>query len=98
VDVKFHPQAKQELLHAVIWYETKADDLGALFFQEIGRGLEAIMQLPQAWPMSGNQFRRFLLNRFPYAICYRVEGAYVMVYAVAHHKQRSNYWRRRKFI
>jgi len=37
-----------------------------------------------------------LLYRFPYAICYRIERSCVMVYAVAHHKQRPGYWKARK--
>jgi len=97
VRIEFHPEARIEILQAAHWYEIKTDGLGAQYLREIDRGLDAVIQLPHAWPASSKRFRRFLLYRFPYSICYRIEGLSVMVYAVAHHKQRSGYWKKRKF-
>jgi toxin ParE1/3/4 len=38
---------------------------------------------------------RFLLQRFPYEIVYKIYPDVVLIIAVAHNKRRPGYWRHR---
>lgn len=40
--------------------------------------------------------RRLLLRRFPYKLIYRPHADRIFIVAVAHHKRRDGYWRRRR--
>jgi toxin ParE1/3/4 len=37
-----------------------------------------------------------VLNRFPFALIYRIERDEVQILAVAHHSRRPGYWRERE--
>jgi hypothetical protein len=51
---------------------------------------------PEAGSPIGAGFRRQLLRRFPFSVCYLVEGTMVVIMAVAHHSRKPDYWTQRK--
>jgi hypothetical protein len=63
----------------------------------VQRGLIAIAEGPEAWPIwpgigEGIGIRRFLLARFPFAIGYIVGADEIVVLAIAHLRRRPGYW------
>ena len=44
----------------------------------------------------GKGERRFTVDRFHYDVVYRIERKSVLVLAVAHHRRKPRYWRKRK--
>jgi len=40
--------------------------------------------------------RRYLLQRFPFSVVYRVEARRILIVAVAHARRRPSYWRSRR--
>ena len=68
------PEAAEELVDAVAWYEGRRPGLGAEFFGEVDAGMERVMTSPSSaapWPADA-RFRRLVLRRFPYVLVYEV--------------------------
>jgi toxin ParE2 len=86
------PQAQTELDEAYEWYALQADGLGERFLAEVIHAFGLVQQYPGAWhPISANT-RRCRLKRFPYGVIYAVDGAEVIVIAVAHLHRKPGYW------
>jgi len=99
--VRFDEGASLDVDEAVGWYEAHEPGLGAEFLSEVDRAIAVLCDWPEAWalwPRSGarRKVRRFLLSRFPYAVAFQVRKGEIVVLAVAHHRRRPGYWRRRK--
>ncbi len=86
-----------DLTSAGDWYELQLPGLGLDLADEVQRGLNAIAERPETWPIwpasrESDGIRRFLLARFPFAIGYVLEGDEVVVLAIAHLRRRPSYW------
>lgn len=95
--IEFEPEASLELSHAVSWYEDRRANLGLDFLGVVDGTVERIAQrrLPGS-PVPGlaqnSPIRRVPVPRFPYQIVYFIVDDVVPVVAVAHDRQRSQYW------
>ncbi len=96
--IDFHPEAQEEFLQSISYYERKAPGLGAEFSSE----MRTTLALLQAFPEIGKPFtdseRKLSLNRFPFALIYDYEELenHIGIYAVKHHSRRPGYWTSRK--
>jgi plasmid stabilization system protein ParE len=54
-----------------------------------------IAERPLAGSDIGNGERKFTVDRFRYNVIYRIEEKTVFVLAIAHHRRKPNYWRKR---
>ena len=91
--VRYHPDARAELLDAVEWYEERCPMLGADFLTEVRRAETMIAQRPatwQRWPGVAADVRRFKLARFPYCVAFQETGEDIVVIAVAVFKAPSD--------
>jgi hypothetical protein len=97
----FLPAAQAELIHAATRYEQEREGLGAEFLRAVDRALGLVVAAPERWPLAPRVSprrgaRRYVLERFPYAVTYRLIGDHELeVVAVAHHKRRPGYWAKR---
>ena len=89
------PLARREMLRAARWYERRETGLGDRLLDEIRSALLAITEFPVAFPSIDTIYRRRLLDVFPYALIYRIDGDTVTIVAVANFKRRPGYWQRR---
>ncbi|MBM4365752.1 MAG: type II toxin-antitoxin system RelE/ParE family toxin [Deltaproteobacteria bacterium] len=88
------PEAADELVDAVAWYEERRPGLGAEFFGVVDAGMATVCATPMvaaAWP-GLPRYRRLVLQRFPYVLVYEVRGEEVEFVAVAHTSRRPGYW------
>lgn len=92
--VVFRPQAEDEAIEAVRWYEARHPGLGRDFGREVDGLLTRIVKNPLAFPRVHHDTRRAVLPRFPYAVYFRVYGDLVVVLAV-HGQQHPSRWKRR---
>ena len=94
--VTWRPQAAEELLAAVAWYEEQRPGLG----NELAAATEAAVGLirtqPQLFTAVHRSIRRVQLKRFPYAIFYLAETTSVVVLAVMHERRDPRLWRGRR--
>lgn len=93
-DVRFHPDARAELLDAATYYEERADGLGGQFIDEAQRVLDLLAGSPGLGsPVVGHgALRLWPLRRFPYYVIYRAGEDAIFVLAVAHERRRPRYW------
>jgi hypothetical protein len=89
----------QEVFAAARRYDEDRTGLGDELIAAIDDGLRTILLGPQTWPVSPGirqmtpPIRRYVMDRFPFAIGYQVIGDAVVVVAVAHAKRRPGDWR-----
>ena len=93
--VRFHPDARAEVLEAHRWYRERSEGAGAAFLLELELALDEVSKAPETWPRDVQWTRRFVLHRFPYVIVYRRRRSAIQIIAVAHAKRRPRYWQAR---
>lgn len=92
--LRFHPAAQDELIESALYYETARPGLGTSFRDTVQAVLDRIVAHPEIGA-SRRSTRRVMVAGFPYDIVYRVTPPDLEVLAVAHHRRRPGYWRRR---
>ena len=92
--------AAQEAIEAAAFYEAERQGLGADF----ASSLDAVFDLldGELLPLTAVPGRagrrgakRFVMRRFPYDIVVLEHSDDLLVIAIAHHRRRPGYWRRR---
>lgn len=78
------------------YHEEERAGLGRELADEIQRAVRLIAERPMAGTDIGKGERKYTVDRFRYNVIYRVEEKAVNVLAVAHHRRKPNYWRKRK--
>jgi toxin ParE1/3/4 len=93
--VRLIKEAEVEVWESVSFYENQVAGLGLDFESEIRNALRIIQQSPEIWPCRHHRVRRYLIERFPFAIHYTVEPDFLRVVAIAHCSRKPNFWRHR---
>ncbi|SRR6266511_2733582 len=89
---EFHELAEQELNEAAQYYELGDSGLGSSFLQEVDRRLQSIEAHPEAGAVLLGSVRRRLLQRFPYALLYKIKPTGIRILAMMNLKRRPAYW------
>jgi toxin ParE1/3/4 len=94
--VILHSEARAELDEAVAYYEGLRLGLGVDLLSEVEKGIARIQQNPKLFPVyKDTDFRKCLVNRFPYLIFYQELDDKIWIIAIAHGKRRPDYWKAR---
>jgi plasmid stabilization system protein ParE len=93
--LEIHPAALAELKSAVSWYASRSEAAAVAFAAELDRAMVLIIKAPKRWPEGDDGTRKFVFQRFPFAIVYREKKSVVQVLAVAHGYRRPGYWKER---
>ncbi len=87
------PEADRELTDGAVFYAGEGGrELGLAFIAEFERSLDFLCLHPHIGAPWRNNRRRLPLRRFPYSIIYYIRDDELRVVAIAHHRQRPNYW------
>ena len=89
------PEANAEMREAALFYEDCREGLGQEFLDAVEMGFDQIALHPAMWRRLKGRFRRYLIQRFPYAVIYALESDVIYVAAVMHLKRKPAYWRGR---
>jgi toxin ParE1/3/4 len=89
------PEAREDVLDVFHRYESERKGLGKVFRAALKGTIEHIQQAPLASPLVYKSLRRALVERFPYAVFYRVEAGAIMVVGVFHGHREPGTWQRR---
>ena len=92
--VSFRPQAEAEALEVQSWYEDRRPRLGTEFGAAVDGLVGRIAGNPMAFPRVRGEIRRATLQRFPYAIYFRLSSDNIIVLAV-HGRQHPRRWQTR---
>ena len=93
--VEFHEDAALEYEAAFDWYMGRSILAASKFASALSRAMDMIVEAPQRWPTGRNGTRRFLLQKFPFAVVYRERPAVIQVVAIAHTRRKPGYWKQR---
>lgn len=93
---RFVRPAEDEVAEAVDHYQQVTPGLGERFLAEVQRAVTTIEKFPRTSPVIASDIRRKVLLEFPYSLFYRLTEKEIIILAVAHHRQRPLYWRRRR--
>lgn len=77
-------EAREELLEIASYYETRSEGLGFDFIEEFWNAADLISTHPDGFRNFPFGYRRFLMNRFPYGIFYRVKSGRIDIAFVVH--------------
>ncbi len=68
----FHPEASEEHLTQVAWYEEELPGLGKKYLAAFATAIERICRNPQSFPIDFEpDIRRLRIRNFPYTIIFR---------------------------
>ena len=93
--VSFRPQAEAEAVETRDWYEDRRDGLGTEFREALDETIDRIVSHPLMHAKVHGETRRAILQRFPYAVYFRVVGEEIVVLAV-HGRQHPRRWQVRR--
>jgi len=82
--LRFLPAVEADVLAGYAWYEGKGPGLGEEFLRVFYAGAREIPRNPLLYPRVDGAFRRRLLQRFPYALYFRIEGGEIIVFGLFH--------------
>jgi plasmid stabilization system protein ParE len=88
-------EAEQDLAEAYAWYEQQRVGLGEEFMAVVGECIRIVSTAPEAFERVRLDYRRALVQRFPYAVFYEFAHDTVGVYAVFHTARNPKKWRKR---
>ncbi len=93
----FHPEAEQELLQAISYYEKCRPGLGIEFAEEVYQAIKRIIFFPDSYAHFSPNTRRCILNRFPYGLLYSIQkkDETVVILAVMNLHQKPERWEKR---
>lgn len=87
--------AQEELREAVEFYGMRRTGLGRSFLDEVKRGYAQLKRDPLIGSPVEHDERKYVLQRYPYNLIYRIEEDTVVILALAHHSRNYGYWRTR---
>jgi plasmid stabilization system protein ParE len=93
--VVFRPEAEDELIEAIEWYEERGNGLGAEFLSCVDACVLRILKTPEIYPVAYRDVRMGLTRKFPYLVLYRVLPDAISVIAVFHAKRDPKIWKGR---
>ncbi|MEX0780075.1 MAG: type II toxin-antitoxin system RelE/ParE family toxin [Balneolales bacterium] len=88
--------AEAEFYNIVNYYKQFDRALSVDFTREFEVAVQQLIKFPQAGHPYLHQTKRIFLNRFPYAIVYKVyREELIIVFAIMHMKRKPDYWEKR---
>lgn len=92
-EIRFRPEAEYDIEDASVWYENQRQGLGQFFLNEVEKSLNMIAENPLLYPIIYRNTRRAVIQKFPFAIFYRIEEEEVIVFGVIHGSRNPNQWK-----
>jgi len=88
--------AEAEFYGIVDHYKQHDKSLSYDFIQEFDNAVQHLIRFPNAGHPYLHETKRVFLNRFPYAIVYKIyHDELIMVFAIMHLKRKPDYWEKR---
>jgi hypothetical protein len=82
--LRFLQEVEEDAIAGYRWYEEKAKGLGEEFLRVFYAGTEQVLDNPLAYARGFDDFRRYLLRRFPYALYCQIGGNQVIIFGLFH--------------
>jgi len=96
--VSFIAEARREFLAGVAFYNETEPGLGERFARAVEEAAARALAFPNAGSPYVSNTHRVFTKAFPFSIVYRPEPAGIIIFAVAHHSRKPDYWRSRILV
>jgi toxin ParE1/3/4 len=93
--LEIHPSALSDLKSSISWYLERSEPAAVEFASEVDRAVALVVESPARWPSGEHGIRKFVLNRFPFAVVYREKLTTIQILAIAHGHRNPEYWKGR---
>jgi hypothetical protein len=92
------PSAEIDIEEALDHYKSISNELNSSLYKNIQKAITDIKMNPLLFQKinKGKQYRKINIDHFPYKLIYRVSRIELAIVALAHHKRKPNYWKKRK--
>lgn len=95
--IRILADAEAEIREAILYYEQRQKGLGADLYERIEAGIRSLAETPGRFPIYEGkrlirEFRRVLIDRFPYLIIYEKRTNETLIVAFAHTSREPGYW------
>ena len=90
--IVWHRRAREELRAAAAWYKRAGEGIDERFLAQVDHAVGLLRDFPSMGTIVHRDYRRVLVNGFPYSVLYREHAKFVRVVAVAHHKLDPDNW------
>ena len=85
--VVYKSRAQRDVKAAIDWYQSQRAGLGLEFLNCLEQAEAKIQQQPDLYPVVHGNFRRILLQRFPYSVFYLIEKRTIYIFSVFDNRQ-----------
>jgi plasmid stabilization system protein ParE len=93
---QIEPGVRIDLIDALDHYKEINAQLAHDLLNEFYNGIDEIILHPYLYQIISKSYRKLSLKRFPYKIVFQIKQEQITIVALAHHKQKPNYWQNRK--
>jgi toxin ParE1/3/4 len=92
---RFIAPARREFLAEVAYYNGKEPGLGARFATAVEEATTRAVAFPLTGSPASKNTPQVFVKDFPFALVYRPDENGIVIFALAHHSRRPEYWQPR---
>lgn len=92
---RFIAPARREFLAEVLYYNEKERGLAVRFAAAVEEAATRALTFPLTGSPASKNTRRVFVKNFPFAVVYRPDPDGIVIFALAHHSRRPEYWQPR---
>src|SRR5260221_14650203 len=86
-EVIISEETEQDMDEAILWYEEQQTGLGIRFYFRLLEKLAKLKVNPQYYFYTHGEYRRIIVDPFPYSIIYKIVDSTILVLALFHHSR-----------
>lgn len=95
MQLKIDDRAISEFNHSYSYYENESGQ-GDLFYQDYKETIKRLSENPYSYQtLDKSEYRRCTFKTFSHAIFYKIMIDHLYIIAIAHQKQKPDYWKDR---
>ena len=92
---RFIAPARREFLAEVAYYNDQEPGLGTRCASAVEEAVARAVAFPLTGSPASKNTRRVFVKDFPFALVYRPDERGIVIFALAHHSRRPEYWQPR---
>ncbi|MCX6185551.1 MAG: type II toxin-antitoxin system RelE/ParE family toxin [Bacteroidetes bacterium] len=93
-NVVISTKALEELYDSAEWYNSKKENLGFEFINEVDSTIDIIQTNPLLFANVYGNFRMALTNRFPFEIFYTIDNYTIVIHHIFHASRNPENWKK----
>jgi plasmid stabilization system protein ParE len=91
--VEFIPEAREEFMAEVLFYEAAQRGLGERFSSSVEKAASLVVAFPNVGSPAASGTRRVVVKGFPFWLVYKpYQSGRIIIFAIAHQSRRPGYW------